>query len=223
MTHEQKFRELQARFLRLRNDEVTDADGDLQCRHIAALAAQAVKLGLDAGVLERHPDVGHLVVHMDGGDQPTTEWPDPRDDDAVWAMRWDSVCRVIGPSYGLWRPVRRQPGIKVSVQSTRDWRQRCEDGAAVCAALADAAAGKRTTKPRIDPPEPDSTRTMPMTAQGAADITGWSVSTIRRKIRDHELDVTDEGAGKWRFLRSEIDDLKKQKTEQKRRRSPKGS
>jgi excisionase family DNA binding protein len=59
--------------------------------------------------------------------------------------------------------------------------------------------------------------TMPMTAQQAADFTGWSVSTVNRKIRDHELSVVNLEGGKYRFVEVELDQLKATKTAQKRR------
>jgi excisionase family DNA binding protein len=62
-----------------------------------------------------------------------------------------------------------------------------------------------------------SEQTIPMTAQGAADFTGWSVSTINRKIRDHELSVVNLEGGKYRFSQAELDQLKATKTAQKRR------
>jgi hypothetical protein len=75
--------------------------------------------------------------------------------------------------------------------------------------------------PLDEKPEPrrdqEPSRTVPMTAQQAADCTGWSAKTIARRLRDHELDVIDLGEGKYRFLQSELDQLKAIKDGQRKR------
>ena len=108
------------------------------------------------------------------------------------------------------------PGALWHADPQFDWHAAERELRLIQAAARVAGGQGGSTKTPVEP-EPDSGRTMPMTIQRAADLTGWSASTIRRKLRDHDLDVIDTEDGKHLFLQSQLDQLKTAKDAQRRR------
>ena len=121
-----EFRDLADRFLRLRSDDLPDADGN---HHTFRLAAKAGKAAYRAaGVLQFPPDF------------PWPEGPfeSPVVEESAWESAWIAISTVIGGDAGAIRKRYRGDGVTFGRSHAKDWKQRCEDWGSICRTLADA-------------------------------------------------------------------------------------
>jgi hypothetical protein len=168
----QHFRDLADRFLRLRGDNLADADADFHARR---LAIKAAKLAHEAGdVLKLNPGI---------------PWPTERHasavaDDLAWRTAWAVVCVTITGEVGVTRRLSSRKGVSVSVSTREDWREQCEEWGAVCRRLADMVA------------EPADDTPCMVTLLQIASIVNRSKRTLEGYTKKMPMPVVEGGGGK---------------------------